>query len=196
MLQRFLGVFHRLLAHPVALSGRNARWVAVCLLCLGCALSALACVNEEVRVIDDPFTGRTRTFIVSLPGGGYQGLQSVSVTEARGRYALEVMVMSWGDSSAVARMGDPAEFAVGAEVLTLTSSGEARPVANVFGGRNGPIYTQWRIPFALDAAMVSRFAAAPLRAFKVRVGGQDLQVSLASWKAEKFRDNMAILTPR
>jgi hypothetical protein len=191
-----LGVLHGLLAHPVASHGRKAWWMVVCLLWLGCALSALACVNEEVRVVDDPFSGRTRTFIVSLPGGGYQGLQSVSVVEAQGRYTLQVTVMSWGESSAVAGMGDPAEFAVGTEVLTLTSSGEARPVANVFGGPHGPIYTQWQIPFALDAAMAARFAAAPLKAFKVRVGSQDVQVSLASWKAQKFRDNMVILTSR
>jgi hypothetical protein len=196
VLRMSLGFFHGLLAHPVAPAGRMARWMAVCLLWLGCALSALACVNEEVQVVDDPFSGRTRTFTVSLPSAGppyYQGFQSVSVTEAGGKYVLALTVMSWGESSAVARMGDPAEFAVGPDVLALTSSGEAPPVANVFARM---VYTQWRVPFALDAAMASRFAAAPLRAFKFRVGGQVVQVSLPAGQAQKFRDNMAILTSR
>jgi hypothetical protein len=172
--------------------GGWAVWMAVSLLMAFC-LVLLGCASEDVEVVNDPFVGPTRSFVIELPGGGYQGLQALAVREAQGRYSLQVTVMEYGDSLAVARVGDRGEFLVGDTVYALENAAEARPVARPFG--NGVI-TQWRLTFWLDAAQAAQMAAAPLDAFKVQVGNEVHQVKLASWKAAKFRNNMALMTSR
>ena len=161
----------------------------------GLAIATQGCVDEDVAVVNDPFVGVSRRFVMPLVGGGYQGTQELAVTEGGGRFALQVTVMDYGDSLEVARAGETSEFLVGTEIVALPVAREARPVASrLYGMPNGPILTQWRVPFVLDGAQAARFASGPLRALKVPIGSQVHQVSLPDSKASKFQQNMALMS--
>ena len=74
---------------------------------------------------------------------------------------ITVMVVEHGSASAVAKVGDPTEFLVGSEVVTLPNAVEAQPVSNVFGQN---VITQWQMTFKPSTDQVARFASAPLNA--------------------------------
>jgi hypothetical protein len=173
---------------PTGALRRTARSLLVAL-CLAAPVPLVAgCASENVRLINDPFLGPTRGFVLALDPGGFTG---VSVKEAQSKYTMQVMVVEHGDSSAVAKVGDKTDFLVGSDILTLENTVEARPVANVVGTT---VITQWQLTFKPDAQEAARLAAAPLNAVKVRVGGQEYQIAVVPTKAAKFQANMAIMT--
>jgi hypothetical protein len=166
----------------------SSKWLLV--LCLATAAPAVAgCGMESVQVVNDPFLGPTRGFRLFVDPAGLAGM---SVKEAKGEYTFTVMVVEHGSASAVAKVGDPTEFLVGSEVITLPNAVEAQPVSNVWGG--SMVITQWQMTFKPTAQQVARFAAAPLNAIKVHVSGQEYQIAVAPAKAAKFQANMVIMT--
>jgi hypothetical protein len=143
---------------------------------------------ENVQVINDPFLGPTRGFVMYLDLMGYT---AVSMKEAQGKYTLQVMVVQPGVANAAAAVGDKAEFLVGTSVLALENAVEAQPVANHVGET---VFTQWQLTFKLDAQQAARFAAGPLGAIKAHVGSLEFQLVVSPSKGAKFQQNLAIMT--
>jgi hypothetical protein len=168
---------------------RRARALAAVLVVAALAPGVSGCgTMENVQVVNDPFLGPTRGFIMYLDFGGYTG---VSVKEAQGKYTLQVMVVQHGVADARAAVGDKTEFLVGGKVITLENAVEAQPVANA---RQGGAFTQWQLTFNMDAEGARRFAAGPLTAIKAHVGGMEFQMALPATKAVKFQQNLALMT--
>lgn len=143
---------------------------------------------ENVQVINDPFLGPTRGFVMYLDGGGYT---AVSAKEAQGKYTLQVMVVQQGVSGAVAAVGDKTDFLIGKSVVTFENAAAAQPVANQVGYN---VITQWQLTFNLDAQQAARFAEGPLNAVKARVGNLEFQLALSPEKAAKVQQNLTIMT--
>jgi hypothetical protein len=160
------------------------------LIALPIALFVGSCVAHEgaIEVKKDPFLGDTRTFSLSLDGGNWN---AIDVTEAKGAYTFEVRVGRSGASHNVGHPGDKGEFAVGSEILAFENTAEVSP-AIIDAGSS--FITFWKLVFKLDQPQASRFAGGPLKAVKVMVGSEPIQVELNAERAAKFQQNMAMLT--
>lgn len=144
--------------------------------------------NGEIRVVNDPFTGPQRGFALYLDMGHYT---AIGVSEVKGEYTLEALVVQRGVADLIGQAGDLGEFIVGGEKLEFHSATESMPVANA---TRYQAFTQWKVLFKLTRDEAAQFAKGPLTAFKVAVGKQHFQVGLEPADAAKFQQNLAIMT--
>jgi hypothetical protein len=117
-------------------------------------------------------------------------LNAIDVTEAKGDYTFVVRVGRSGASVNVGHPGDKGEFAIGSEILTLENTAEVKPAAIDAGTY---FITFWKLVFKVDRQQAFRFARGPLKAVKVMVGSEPIQVELNAKRAAKFQQNMATL---
>jgi hypothetical protein len=157
---------------------------------LSATFGLLSCVAHDgtIEVKKDPFLGDTRTFSLSLDGGNWN---AIDVTEAKGEYTFAVRVAHAGASNNVGHPGDKGEFAVGGEILAFENTAEVKPAAIDAGTY---FITFWKPIFKLNTQQASRFAGGPLKAVKIMVGSEPIQVELNAERAAKFQQNMAMLT--
>ena len=155
-------------------------WITVVLLS-GCGSVA----SRGVREIDDPFTGKQQTFNVRLDDAGFNQL---GVGEAKGKYALEVLVANPGIMNIVGAKGDVGEFSVGDSILKMASFADATPTSNI-GPYTGP-YTQWIVSFSLAPDHVRQLSASLLKAVKVHIGETFFVLRLDDSQAKAFQTNM------
>jgi hypothetical protein len=165
------------------LNGSRGMVVAFALVVGGCVAH-----DGTIEVKTDPFVGQLRTFSLSLDGGNWN---AIDVDEAKGEYTVTVRVAKVGASLNVAHPGDKGEFAVGGQILTFENTAEVRP-ATIDAGTY--FLTFWKLVYKLDKQQAARFAEGPLKAVKVMVGSDPVQVEPNAERAAKFQQNMATLT--
>ncbi len=76
-------------------------------------------------------------------------------------------------------------------MLAVENTAEVKPAAIDAGTY---FITFWKPVFKLDRQQAARFAGGPLKAVKVMVGSEPIQVELNAERAAKFEQNMATLT--
>ena len=158
---------------------RNVVCVAILLAC--------GCGGSEIQVVKDPFGGIRRGFVVAL---GW-GFNRVGVSETKGVYTLSVVIARPGQSRVIVPAGEKCQFAVGGDIITLTTPTESVPVANA---TQTSIYSQWKFTFTLSKEEISRFGQAPLTAVKIMVGNDEHQAALDPGEAKRFQHNLIALT--
>jgi hypothetical protein len=148
-----------------------------------------ACASMgEIHTVQDPFLGPQTGFVIYLDLGGYT---AVGVSEAQGKFTLEVLVVQRGVSDLLGHPGDKGQFIVGGKLLTFDNAIEVKPVSNA---TRYEAFTQWKPVFNLTREEAAQFAAGPLTAVKVWVGDQWFQLELGKLESEKFQSNLAIMT--
>jgi hypothetical protein len=170
--------------------GRRARALAMVAVVAASGATLTGCLGgmENVQVVNDPFLGPTRGFIMYLDFAGYTG---ISAKESKGQTTLQVMVVQKGVTKESAAVGDKTEFLIGDKIVTLENAVEAPPVANA---NQSTAFTQWQLTFKLDAQQARRFTEGPLNAVKAHVGGLEFQLALPPKKALKFQQNLMVMT--
>lgn len=137
-----------------------------------------------VQRVQDPFDGEIERFGVTLDPGGYL---AVGMKEVRGARTLIVLTVQRGVGEQVGRVGDPGEFIVGGETLTLPLAKESPPIANARGGAG--VFTQWLLEYTLSPEQAARFAAGDMTAARVEVAGQKFQMALDDRQRTRFRNS-------
>ena len=156
--------------------------------CIVIASVAGCAANGKITVRKDPFAGEQRGFTLYLDPGHYS---AVSLNEASGKIALDVLVVQRGISELRGHPGDKGEFKIGDEIVALESATEVKPVSNVRGYQ---VFTQWIVRYMLTAEQAAHFAKGPLVAVKVAISETTLQIALAASHAKKFQANVAEMT--
>lgn len=141
-----------------------------------------------VQRSNDPFVGETRGFVLYLDPGRYT---AVGLREVKGVYTLTVLVVQRGASRSIGSVGQPGEFIVGGELLTLELAKETKPIANATPGAG--IFSQWALEYTLSPEQVARFASAPLSALKVAVGDETFQMGIAD-KQRRIQNSARCMT--
>jgi hypothetical protein len=146
-----------------------------------------ACIppSTGVRVFEDPFAGRTRAFDVYLDSGH---LTAVSVTHTRSSTKLEVTVVDRSAVRSSVPAGTAVEFRLGDQTLSLPTEAESPPIGSA--DQDGGGVTQWRLSLAPTREQTERFGAAPLRSFRVEIGGSPRQVTLSEERGRTMQQNM------
>ncbi len=163
----------------------SARIILVCSMIVaagGCSS------NGQIKTTTDPFGAEQRGFSLYLDPGHYSAL---SLNEASGKIALDVLVVQRGVSDLKGHPGDKGEFKVGDEIVTFASAADVTPVSNATGYA---VFTQWLVRYIITKEEAARFAKAPLVAFKVAVGAQTFQTAVQSAHAKRFQSNVALMT--
>lgn len=148
---------------------------------------ASACVPQGtgIRVYEDPFAGRTRAFDVHLDSGH---LNAVSATHTRSSTKLEVTIADPSVVRTPVPAGTTVEFRLGEQTVPLTTDTEALPV--VSSNQDSGAFTQWRLSLSLTREQAVRFGAAPLRWFRVEIGGHPRQVAVPDTHGLTLQQNM------
>lgn len=144
--------------------------------------------NGQIVTTTDPFKGPQRGFALYLDSGHYT---AVDMIEEKGELTMGVLVVQRGVSELRGKAGDKGSFKLGEQTMTLDSISDVKPVANA--GPDG-IFTQWLPHFKLTREQAAAFAAAPLTAVQVAIGGETYSLRLAPSQSEKLRSNMAVMT--
>ena len=93
-------------------------------LCISIAFTA--CGSGKIQVVQDPFVGEQKGFVVYFDFGHFTGM---NVVTAQGKYTIKVMVVQNGQSyDKVVAGRDKAAFKVGDETIFLANNLTAPPV--------------------------------------------------------------------
>lgn len=156
-------------------------------LCISIAFTA--CGSGKIQVVQDPFVGEQKGFVVYFDFGHFTGM---NVVTAQGKYTIKVMVVQNGQSyDKVVAGRDKAAFKVGDETIFLANNLTAPPV---HGANQYTVFTQWALTFELTRDQAARFGKGPLKAIKANIASHEFLLNISGSDGEKIQSNMIELT--
>ncbi len=110
---------------------------------------------------------------------------AISLTEEDGAREFRVMYVRRGDVDVVVPVGAEGDIRLAdGTTLTLPSSEAASPVTNA---NDAGVFTQWQIPYVVDASTLAKLAASPVIAVRTEIG-EPLSFEIKDKKSKRLMD--------
>lgn len=149
-----------------------------------------ACIprNPNVRVFEDPFAGRTRSFETFLDAGR---VAAVRGTRTRASTVLEVTVVAEGAVRASAPAETVVAFQLADRVVNVPTDANAAPTGG--SQQDGTAVTQWRLPMSPNRGQAEALANGQIRSFRVEIGGSPRTTTLTAEVTRVLQQNLLTL---
>lgn len=159
------------------------------LLTLGIELGA-GCIprNPNVRVFEDPFAGRTRSFETYLDAERVAAVRGSRTTAAT---TLEVTVVEPGAVRTPVPAGTVVVFQLADRAVRVATDADAAPTGG--NQQDGSVVTHWRLPLRPSREQAEGLANGQIRSFRVELGGTPRPVTLSAEVTRTLQQNLLTL---
>jgi len=146
---------------------------------------------SKIKPHTDSFGVTTRGMLQYVGIGGYL---AVSLVDKDGTVELLTMYVMPGSIDEVVPKGTPGQIALAdGTVVTLVTSADAAPVTNANTAAN--IFTQWQLPYVVDAKTLATLSTSPISAVKSTILNQDVSFEIPEKKGARLQTAAGCLAP-